>query len=74
MLINNYIEVHFLSIHYIDCNGEKHPLELVVYKFQGVPGHKVVVRPHGNAKSNSPYFRVMKSTKEKLKKELDHLT
>ena len=42
----------------------------MIYKFDDVPEHKVLIRPHGNAKSNSPYCRVMKSTKDKLQHEL----
>ena len=39
----------------------KHPLELVIYRFDGVQEHKVYIRPHGNAKSDQPYYRTMKN-------------
>ena len=35
---------------------------LVAYKFDGVPEHTVLVRPHGNSKEDKPYYRTMKST------------
>jgi len=41
-----------------------------VYKFDGVPDHPVLVRPHGNAKSNKAYRRTKESTKSLLR---DHL-
>ena len=47
-------------------------LALVVYKFDGVPEHDVLIRPHGNAKSNKPYRRTKESTKTLLKAELEH--
>lgn len=46
------------------------PYVLVMYKFDGVPEHTVLVRPHGNAKESKPYRRTMKSTRHQLEKEL----
>lgn len=46
----------------------------MVYKFEGVPEHRVMIRPHGNAKTRNPYYRVMKSTKEKLREELGNIS
>lgn len=43
-----------------------------MYKFDGVPAHVVLVRLHGNAKSNQPYRRTRESTKTKIKEELEH--
>ena len=45
-------------------------LALIVYKFDGVPEHPVLVRPHGNAKSNKHYRRTKESTKSLLRDEL----
>ena len=48
-------------------------LALVIYKFDGVPDHAVLVRPHGNAKKGKgPYRRTKESTKNLLKAELEH--
>lgn len=46
------------------------PFVLVVYKFDGVPEHTVLVRPHGDAKVNKLYRRTMKSTNRQLETEL----
>ena len=54
-----------------DSKNQLLPLALVVYKFDGVAAHEVLVRPHGNAKSNKAYRRTRQSTKNLLKKELD---
>ena len=48
------------------------PLALIIYKFDGVLDHPVLVRPHGNAKSNKAYRRTKESTKELLKDKLHH--
>ena len=53
-----------------DPSGAMKPLVLTVYKFDGVPEHTVLVRPHGNAKENKPYRRRMQSTKRQLAAEL----
>ena len=45
-------------------------LALVIFKFEGVEGHSVLVHSHGNAKSNHPYRRTKESTKNFLKAEL----
>ena len=57
---------------FTDKSGKIFPLALVVYKFDGVCEHEVLVRPHGNAKSNKPYRRTRESTKTMLKLELEH--
>ena len=44
---------------------------LVTYKFDGVPEHTVLVRPHGNCKENKPYRRTMESTKKLLTTKLE---
>ena len=45
---------------------------LVTYKFDGVPQHKVLVRPHGNAKrTERPFRRTRESTKKLLQSELE---
>lgn len=46
------------------------PVVLTAYKFDGVPKHTVVTRPHGNSKSNKPYRRTMSSTKTHLAAKL----
>ena len=63
------------NYHYliVDHTGIQRPLVLVTYKFDGVPEHKVLVKPHGNAKSNRPYCRTMASTKSQLQEELKSL-
>ena len=66
-----FINLRKFFIFFVDYKGNKHPLQLVVYKFEGVPEHRVMIRPHGNAKTCNPYCRVMKSTKEKLREELE---
>jgi len=44
---------------------------LVVYKFDDVEDHLVLVQPHGNSrKSNQPYRRTKQSTKNLLDAEL----
>lgn len=53
-----------------DPSGDMKPFVLVVYKFDGIPEHTILVRPHGNAKENKPYRRTMKSTKRQLEAEL----
>lgn len=58
---------------FIDHTGKQHPLVLITYKFDGVPEHKVFVKPHGNSKSNRPYCRTMESTKNRLEDELKSL-
>lgn len=46
------------------------PVVMTAYKFDGVPEHTVVTRPHGNSKSNKPYRRTMSSTKTRLAAKL----
>lgn len=53
-----------------DSSGNMVPYQLVTYKFDGVPEHTVLVRPHGNSKRDRPYRRTMKSTKEQLEAKL----
>ena len=55
----------------IDSSCQLVPLALVVYKFDGVPEHEVLTRPHGNSKANKPYRRTEESTKNLLKAELE---
>ncbi len=57
---------------FTDLSGKSFPLALVVYKFDGVPDHDVLIRPHGNSKGNRPYRRTKESTKELLKTELEY--
>ena len=57
----------------LDPSNEMKALVLIVYKFDGVKDHPVLVRPHGNAKrSNQPYRRIKQSTVKLLKAELEH--
>ena len=57
----------------LDPSNEINALILVVYKFDGVKDHPVLVRPHGNAKrSDQPYRRTKQSTVNLLKAELEH--
>ena len=53
-------DVHFI---HTDNTGEVLPLALVVYKFDGVPAHVVLVRPHCNTKANKPYRRTREHKK-----------
>ena len=62
-------DVHFI---HTDNTGEVLPLALVVYKFEGVPAHDVLVHPHGNTKSNKPYRHTREITKNMIKEELEH--
>ncbi len=56
----------------LEPSGKLVPLVLIVYKFDGVAEHKVLIRPHGNAKTNKPYKRTRESTKNLLKLKLEH--
>ena len=56
----------------IDPHDQLITLALIVYKFDGVPEHPVLVRPHGNAKCNKPYRRTKESTKSLLRDKLHH--
>jgi len=40
---------------FTDSHDQLVPLMLIVYKFDGVQEHPVLVHPHGNAKTNKPY-------------------
>ena len=55
----------------VDSSGKQLPVALLVYKFDGVPEHEVIIHPHGNAKENKPYRRTKESTKTRIK-ELEH--
>ena len=44
---------------------------MVIYKFDGVPEHEVLVRSHGNSKDGKcKYRRTMESTKKELRNKL----
>ena len=47
-----------------DPSGDMKPFVLVVYKFDGIPEHTILVRPHGNAKEN----KTISKDDEKYKK------
>ena len=68
-LINNNYVLMYISI---DSKDQQTPLALVVYKFDGVPAHEVLIRPHGNAKKNKLYRRTRESTKVMIKAELEN--
>ena len=53
-----------------DPDGQLFCFVLVIYKFEGVPEHVVLVKPHGNAKRSGQYTRTKESTKQKLKDQL----
>ncbi len=55
---------------FVEPGGKMHPVVLTAYKFDGVPEHTVVTRPHGNSKTNKPYRRTMASTKTHLATKL----
>ena len=67
MMAHMYTMYCFLLL---DQSDKMISLALVIFKFDGVEGHSVLVRPHGNAKSNHPYRRTKESTKNLLKAEL----
>ncbi len=67
-----YAVLILFYLSHIDSSGKLIPLALVVYKFDGVPEHAVLTRPHGNAKQNKPSRRTRESTKSRLKVELEH--
>ena len=50
-----------------DSHDQLMSLGLVIYKFDGVPEHPVLVCPHGNAKSKNPCRRTKESTKVLLR-------
>ena len=54
----------------VDNRDQLTPLALVIYKFDGVPEHPVLVRAHGNSKSNKPYRRTKESTKTLMRDQL----
>jgi len=58
----------------IDSSDQLIPFALVVYKFDQVVDHPVLIKPHGNSKHNRPYRRTRESTKVLLKEELTHST
>ena len=70
MLKQYNIVTSIIFYSFLDYKGRQHHLGLVLYKFDSVPEHEVKVRSHGNAKSNVPYCRIMKSTVDSLKNEL----
>ena len=43
---------------------------MVAYKFDGVPEHSVLVRPHGNSIEDKPYYRTLKSTVQQIRTNL----
>ena len=45
-----YFASKLLLTYSLDPSNEMNALILVVYKFDGVKDHPVLVRPHGNAK------------------------
>jgi len=57
---------------FADSSNQLIPFALVVYKFDQVEDHPVVIKPHGNSKHNRPYRRTRESTKSLLKEELNH--
>ena len=64
---------NLLMVYVLDSSNELNPFTLIVYKFDGVKDHPVLVRPHGNSKrSNQPYRRTKQSTVSLLKAELEH--
>ena len=68
-----YFASKLLLTYSLDPSNEMNALILVVYKFDGVKDHPVLVRPHGNAKrSDQPYRRTKQSTVNLLKAELEH--
>ena len=67
MMAHMYTMYCFLLL---DQSDKMISLALVIFKFDRVEGHSVLVRPHGNAKSNHPYRRTKESTKNLLKAEV----
>ena len=55
MTVKGGSTVVIIEVLFADCHDQLMPLALVVYKFDGVPNHPVLVRPHGNAKLNKAY-------------------
>ena len=53
----------FLSV-LQDPSGNMKPFVLVVYKFDGVPEHTVLVRPHGNAKDKQTVLKDIEKYKK----------
>ena len=63
--------LHKVLVNVEFSNGDSHQLVFVKYFFDG-PGHKVVVKTHGNSKiSWVPYTRTFKSTKLALTQEME---
>lgn len=81
------VKLHLLSIQLLshcmhthvvfplsDPDGQVFCFVLVIHKFEGVPEHVVLVKPHGNAKHSRQYIRMKESTKQKLKDQLKTTT
>lgn len=66
-----YIENDGTYVYYVllllDQSDKMISLALVIFKFDEVEDHSVLVHPHGNAKSNYPYQRTKENTKNFLK-------
>ena len=64
--------IQTLFVHCIACftdgKGNPHHVCLVVYHIP--PGFKPFAQPHGNSKSNKPYYSTWPSTMKLLKEEL----
>ena len=50
-----------------DPSGQYLKLALIAYTFTEGREHEILVRPHGNANSSTPYQRTMHSTLTSLK-------
>ena len=54
---------------FVDINGERHNITLIQY-ISPDDGSGIKFLPHGNSKSDAPYFRTSKSTLRAIKSEL----
>ena len=62
----NCIKVFYFKLYfYPDHSGARNRLALLQYMFEG-PEIQVQVKPHGNSKGLTPYFRTSDSAKEQI--------
>jgi hypothetical protein len=64
--VTTYLNLTYDIIIPLDSSGVQHPLALIVYKFDGVPEHQVLVRAHGNSSKQRPYYRTAPSVRKNL--------
>ena len=56
---------------HIEPSGKQYPIVMIIYKFDGIAEHKVLVRPHGQSFKQKPFYRTASSVKTQLVKALE---